>query len=88
MDQQTGRIYSETELMNMFKATSLGDAILKAKIIGKKFMPLDGIASQHLQKAMARRPPKVGRNDPCPCGSGKKFKKCCLFQNWKERFNA
>ena len=22
-------------------------------------------------------PPKVGRNDPCPCGSGKKFKKCC-----------
>jgi len=24
-----------------------------------------------------RRGPKVGRNDPCPCGSGKKFKKCC-----------
>lgn len=23
------------------------------------------------------RAPKVGRNDPCPCGSGKKFKKCC-----------
>ena len=22
-------------------------------------------------------PPKIGRNDPCPCGSGKKFKKCC-----------
>ena len=22
--------------------------------------------------------PKVGRNDPCPCGSGKKFKQCCL----------
>ena len=21
--------------------------------------------------------PKVGRNDPCPCESGKKFKKCC-----------
>jgi len=21
--------------------------------------------------------PKVGRNDPCPSGSGKKFKKCC-----------
>jgi uncharacterized protein len=25
-----------------------------------------------------RSEPKVGRNDPCPCGSGKKFKKCCL----------
>ena len=24
-----------------------------------------------------RKPVKVGRNDPCPCGSGKKFKKCC-----------
>jgi len=24
-----------------------------------------------------RKTPKVGRNDPCPCGSGKKFKKCC-----------
>ena len=25
-----------------------------------------------------RDEPKVGRNDPCPCGSGKKFKQCCL----------
>ena len=24
-----------------------------------------------------RPQPKVGRNDPCPCGSGRKFKKCC-----------
>ncbi len=23
----------------------------------------------------------IGRNDPCPCGSGKKFKKCCLRQS-------
>ena len=23
------------------------------------------------------RGPKIGRNDPCPCGSGKKYKKCC-----------
>jgi hypothetical protein len=23
-----------------------------------------------------REEPKLGRNDPCPCGSGKKFKKC------------
>ena len=22
--------------------------------------------------------PKIGRNDPCPCGSGKKYKQCCL----------
>jgi hypothetical protein len=23
---------------------------------------------------------KVGRNDPCPCGSGQKFKRCCLIK--------
>ena len=26
---------------------------------------------------LVREGPKVGRNDPCPCGSGKKYKKCC-----------
>lgn len=25
-----------------------------------------------------RETPKIGRNDPCPCGSGKKYKKCCI----------
>ncbi|MFM9943434.1 MAG: SEC-C metal-binding domain-containing protein [Hyphomicrobiaceae bacterium] len=29
---------------------------------------------------MVRQGPKVGRNDPCLCGSGKKYKKCCLGQ--------
>jgi preprotein translocase subunit SecA len=27
-------------------------------------------------KTVKRDEPKVGRNDPCPCGSGKKYKKC------------
>ena len=32
-----------------------------------------------LQKASGtvRKPHKIGRNDPCPCGSGKKYKHCC-----------
>ena len=28
-----------------------------------------------------RKESKIGRNDPCPCGSGKKYKKCCLNKN-------
>lgn len=28
-------------------------------------------------RTMVRVSPKVGRNDPCPCGSGRKYKKCC-----------
>jgi uncharacterized protein YecA (UPF0149 family) len=27
---------------------------------------------------LQRRTGKVGRNDPCPCGSGQKLKRCCL----------
>ena len=29
------------------------------------------------RQPLLRQGPKVGRNDPCPCGSGKKFKQCC-----------
>ncbi len=29
------------------------------------------------QAPIVRSGPKVGPNDPCPCASGKKFKKCC-----------
>jgi uncharacterized protein len=35
-----------------------------------------GLARPAASKPL-RAEPKVGRNDPCPCGSGKKFKKCC-----------
>lgn len=31
----------------------------------------------HAQQTVRRDGPKVGRNDACPCGSGKKYKKCC-----------
>jgi preprotein translocase subunit SecA len=30
------------------------------------------------RETFVRLSPKIGRNDPCPCGSGKKHKKCCL----------
>ena len=29
------------------------------------------------ERRVEKAPPKIGRNDPCPCGSGKKYKKCC-----------
>ena len=32
---------------------------------------------RHVPQPYVREQPKVGRNDPCVCGSGKKFKKCC-----------
>lgn len=38
---------------------------------------LDGDLSEEPAVPFVRETPKVGRNDPCPCGSGRKFKKCC-----------
>lgn len=35
------------------------------------------LAGQVTRQQPVRRGVKVGRNDPCPCGSGKKYKKCC-----------
>lgn len=37
----------------------------------------DKIKSEEKAKPFIRQHPKIGANDPCPCGSGKKFKKCC-----------
>ncbi len=40
-------------------------------------MPIEEL-SRRLREKEAEALPKAGRNDPCPCGSGKKFKKCCM----------
>lgn len=40
----------------------------------KKWFYQDG---RTVQAPITRAEPKLGRNDPCACGSGKKFKKCC-----------
>jgi len=51
------------------------------------YQQLFAYAEQRIEALSARVPPPppkaaaepqpVGRNDPCPCGSGKKYKKCC-----------
>jgi uncharacterized protein len=38
--------------------------------------PLDD-EDEYYPETFVRAEPKVGRNEPCPCGSGKKYKKCC-----------
>jgi len=51
---------------------------------GVEFIPVnmaetsgDVMKLESLKPEPIKAPPKVGRNDPCPCGSGKKYKKCC-----------
>ena len=66
MDNRTGRIYSYDLLKEMF-----GQEFIKKH--PERFQPVTPTAQQ-----LNRRPPRVGRNEPCPCGSGRKFKHCCL----------
>ena len=45
---------------------------------GPEYIEVDGEARElPKQETVMRATPKVGRNDPCPCGSGKKYKNCC-----------
>ena len=37
----------------------------------------EGNPAQPHVETVVHEGPKIGRNDPCPCGSGKKYKKCC-----------
>ncbi len=59
------------------------DAMSEQEVAAKQEEVLDGVYTvyKHFNalrnKPQTREEPKIGRNDPCPCGSGKKFKKCC-----------
>lgn len=63
----------------------------EAEALGKRLKELEGRAGESLETLRAELVPglnptkatangsksKIGRNEPCPCGSGKKYKKCC-----------
>lgn len=51
----------------------------EAVMSGGKDVPAGAVVPEreHKQQTVRRDAPKVGRNDPCPCGSGKKYKHCC-----------
>lgn len=50
-------------------AAALGDSVIA---VMDWWLP-----TRKATSTLRREEPKVGRNDPCPCGSGKKFKQCC-----------
>ena len=53
---------------------------------GRGQMPKQAPKPQDARKpeTFRREMPKVGRNDPCPCGSGKKYKNCCMNKDMEE----
>ena len=73
----TGMIMDEVP---MSEATVKSSEAMQAAISSDQMKKFEAMAKAwkeaHTQKI--RKFDKVGRNDPCPCGSGKKYKNCCL----------
>ena len=62
---------------NLLRADPAARARPAAGTTVEQAMSEDGPPAPKLELPIKRELPKVGRNDPCPCGSGKKFKSCC-----------
>ena len=68
-----------TALRRVLSAVPRSEAPIERKQVAKPL--IEGFAGGKMpqKKAPVKKAEKVGRNDPCPCGSGKKYKKCCGF---------
>ena len=66
----------ETTVLRILSAVPRREAPIERKQVAKPLV--EGFAGGKMPtRAPAKKAVKVGRNDPCPCGSGKKYKKCC-----------
>ena len=59
-----------TEKNEAMEAAIDNDQLKKLQVLAQRYK------DAHTQKV--REYPKIGRNDPCPCGSSKKYKNCCM----------
>ena len=74
--------YTLDELLQHYKSRYLENKIFSSTTVlykSKAFSKTLGIIEEDIEKPSLEGIDlsKIGRNDPCPCGSGKKFKKCC-----------
>jgi len=67
MDTRTGEIYTPEQFKKMLEVINDPER--------QFFIPMK---TPPTEEQMARKPPKVAYNEPCPCGSGKIFRKCCF----------
>ena len=74
------RVQTEEKAQRVLEFCQENDVVVVVGLEPDKAEDLSDIERALAAREPARALPKVGRNDPCPCGSGKKFKKCCVDQ--------
>ncbi len=74
LDAEKNARYSEQGLLELLKKARADlDSLLAKRQSLLRRLCGRGLKTQTIQSPT----PKIGRNDPCPCGSGKKWKRCC-----------
>jgi preprotein translocase subunit SecA len=72
------RLTADTEMESVYQISSMVHEQLSGyDHLAQDLAEEEGAGEMQKVQTIVREMPKVGRNDPCPCGSGKKFKKCC-----------
>ena len=72
------RVREETvKILYMVQVTQEEDDLPKRREQQISLGRGDSGGARSKPKTVKRKGAKIGRNDPCPCGSGKKYKKCC-----------
>ena len=74
-NEMKAQIHEET-LRNLFHARP--QAPIERKMVATPLMTSHGDGSDSKKPVRKSATQKIGRNDPCPCGSGKKYKHCCI----------
>jgi len=65
----------EKELLNQLIEQTTKEAMELKSILNDDVLAYE---NRHYNLQPVRTEPKINRNAPCPCNSGKKYKKCCL----------
>ena len=83
MDTRTGEIKMMEEWARKIPQSTMDRLFTEGKM--QQVEPAN-LTEKQQEELKATGRTKIGKNDPCPCGSGKKFKKCCFFYGVRDRF--
>ncbi len=82
-DEMTTTIRENT-VRQLFTVHIQKNEVIKRKQVAKVTGTSSASDNEGVKKPVVKKGTKVGPNDPCPCGSGKKYKKCCMLKDEAE----